>query len=64
MYDFKYKNKEFYCEAVKISDIAHKVSTPFYLYSYNTLLSHYRKLAGAAFRALSPVICYSMKANS
>ena len=63
MYDFKYKNKEFYCEAVKISDIAHKVSTPFYLYSYNTLLSHYRKLA-AAFRALSPIICYSMKANS
>lgn len=63
MHDFKYKNNELYCEAVKIADIADKVSTPFYLYSYNTLLSHYRKLA-AAFRALSPVICYSMKANS
>lgn len=63
MHDFKYKNNELCCEAVKISDIVDKVSTPFYLYSYNTLLSHYRKLA-AAFRALSPVICYSMKANS
>ena len=63
MHDFKYKNNEFYCEQVRIADIAEKVSTPFYLYSYNTLLSHYRKLA-AAFRALSPVICYSMKANS
>ena len=63
MHDFKYKNNELYCEQVKIADIADKVSTPFYLYSYNTLLSHYRKLA-AAFRALSPVICYSMKANS
>jgi len=63
MHDFKYKNNELYCEQVRIADIADKVSTPFYLYSYNTLLSHYRKLA-AAFRALSPVICYSMKANS
>ncbi|OGX11604.1 MAG: diaminopimelate decarboxylase [Omnitrophica WOR_2 bacterium GWB2_45_9] len=63
MHDFKYKNNELCCEQVRIADIADKVSTPFYLYSYNTLLSHYRKLA-AAFRALSPVICYSMKANS
>ncbi|OGX53538.1 MAG: diaminopimelate decarboxylase [Omnitrophica WOR_2 bacterium RIFOXYB2_FULL_45_11] len=63
MHDFKYKNNELYCEQVRIAEIADKVSTPFYLYSYNTLLSHYRKLA-AAFRALSPVICYSMKANS
>ena len=63
MHDFKYKNTQFYCEQVRIADIADKVSTPFYLYSYNTLLGHFHKLE-KAFRALSPVICYSMKANS
>ena len=63
MRDFKYKKNQFYCEQVRIADIADKVSTPFYLYSYNTLLSHYRKLA-RAFSPLKPIICYSMKANS
>lgn len=63
MHDFKYKNTQFYCEQVRIADIADKVSTPFYLYSYSTLLGHFHKLE-KAFRALSPVICYSMKANS
>ena len=63
MHDFKYKNKKLYCEAVKVSDIAKKVSTPFYLYSYNTLLGHFHKLQ-KAFNSLKPLICYSMKANS
>ena len=63
MHDFKYKNNELYCEAVKLSDIAKKVSTPFYLYSYNTLLGHFHKIE-KAFKALKPIICYSMKANS
>jgi len=63
MHDFKYKNKELYCEGLKIADIAKKVSTPFYLYSYNTLLGHFHKLE-KAFRTLKPLICYSMKANS
>ncbi len=63
MHDFKYKNNELYCEALKISDIARKVSTPFYLYSYNTMLGHFHKLE-KAFRVLNPIICYSMKANS
>ena len=63
MHDFKYKNKELYCEGLKIANIAKKVSTPFYLYSYNTLLGHFHKLH-KAFRTLKPLICYSMKANS
>ena len=58
MHDFKYKNNELYCEQVRIAEIADKVSTPFYLYSYNTLLSHYRKLA-AAFRALSGYLLFN-----
>jgi len=40
MHDFKYKNSELFCEAVRVGDIAKKVATPFYLYSYNTLLGH------------------------
>ncbi len=63
MHDFKYKNKQLYCEAVNISNIAKKVATPFYLYSYNTLLGHFRKLQ-KAFSPIKPLICYSMKANS
>ncbi|OGX30770.1 MAG: diaminopimelate decarboxylase [Omnitrophica WOR_2 bacterium RIFCSPLOWO2_12_FULL_46_30] len=63
MREFRYKNNQLYCEAVRIADIAKKVITPFYLYSYTTLLDHYRKLA-EAFSSLRPLICYSMKANS
>lgn len=63
MHDFRYKNNELYCEGVRVSDIAKEVSTPFYLYSYKTILDHYRKLE-RAFRSIKPLICYSMKANS
>ena len=63
MREFRYKNNQLYCEAVRIADIAKKVITPFYLYSYTTLLDHYRKLA-EAFSSLRPLICYSMKTNS
>src|SRR3989338_2821877 len=63
MHEFKYKNNQLYCEAVRIADITQKVSTPFYLYSYATLLDHYKKLE-AAFSSIKPLICYSMKANS
>jgi diaminopimelate decarboxylase len=63
MHDFKYRNNRLYCEAVKIEDIARKACTPFYLYSYKTLVDHLRKLQ-AAFRQVNPLICYSMKANS
>lgn len=63
MHDFKYKNNQLYCEKVRIEDIVKKVSTPFYLYSYKTLLGHYQKLV-KAFSPISALICYSMKANS
>lgn len=63
MHDFRYKGNHLYCESVKIEDIAKNVPTPFYLYSYNTIIGHYRKIADA-FRLVNPLICYSMKANS
>ncbi len=63
MHEFTFKNNELYCENIKVSDIAKSVSTPFYLYSYKTLIDHYRKIK-AAFRAIDPLICFSVKSNS
>ncbi|KPK42049.1 MAG: diaminopimelate decarboxylase [Omnitrophica WOR_2 bacterium SM23_29] len=63
MHEFKYRGKELYCEDIKIGKIAASCGTPFYLYSYKTLMDHYRKLA-QAFKELNPLICFSMKANS
>jgi len=63
MHEFTFKENELYCEDIKISAIAGKVPTPFYLYSYETLLDHYRKLK-TAFSAISPLICFSVKSNS
>jgi diaminopimelate decarboxylase len=63
MHEFKYIGNELHCETVKVSDIAKKVDTPFYLYSYKTLLDHYYKLK-KAFSSINPLICFSAKANS
>ena len=63
MHYFKYRNNKLYCESVYIGDIAKKVATPFYLYSYKTLIEHYKKIQ-TAFCGIKPIICYSMKSNS
>ena len=63
MHEFTFKDNELYCENVKVSRIAKRVPTPFYLYSYKTLIDHYRKLKGA-FSPIKPLICFSVKSNS
>ena len=63
MHEFTFKDNELYCEKTKVADIAKRVPTPFYLYSYATLLDHYRKIR-SAFSAISPLICFSVKSNS
>jgi len=63
MHYFKYKNNILHCESVSVKKIANEVSTPFYLYSHKTLISHYRKIK-EAFKSLNPIICFSMKSNS
>jgi len=63
MHEFKFKNNELYCENIKVNDIAKRVQTPFYLYSYRTLIDHYQKLR-TAFSPIKPLICFSMKSNS
>jgi len=61
--DFVYRNGVLCCEELRVSDIAKKVGTPFYLYSRNTLVNHYR-VVDQAFSALEHIICFSVKSNS
>jgi len=63
MHYFEYKNHELHCEGIPISRIAQQVGTPFYLYSYRTLVRHF-KVFNEAFEGIPHLVCYSMKANS
>src|SRR5436190_325450 len=63
MHDFIFKKGELHCEDVKISAIAKKVGTPFYLYSHHTLVDHFTKIQ-KAFAKVKPTICFAMKSNS
>lgn len=61
-HDFKMREGELHCEGVPVSRITEAVGTPVYIYSRKTLVDHMRKLK-RAFRKLSPLICFSVKAN-
>jgi diaminopimelate decarboxylase len=63
MHEFRYRNQELYCEQVPIAAVAEKVGTPFYLYSHQTLLNHYRAY-DAAFSAMPHIVAYAVKANA
>jgi diaminopimelate decarboxylase len=63
MHEFKRKSNLFYCEDVKIQDLAKKFGTPLYVYSHDTFIGHFLKLK-KAFAPVKPLICYSVKANS
>jgi diaminopimelate decarboxylase len=52
-----------YCEAIPVTTIAEKVGTPFYIYSYNTLVRHFN-VFDKAFEGIPHLVCYSLKANS
>lgn len=63
MHDFHYKNGELYCEGVPVRNVAQRVGTPFYLYSSNTLVNHFKSFAGA-FKDVPHLICFALKSNS
>ena len=63
MHLFQYRGEELHCENVPIRDIAQAVGTPFYLYSFTTLLRHFHVFDGA-FASVPHVTCFSVKANS
>jgi len=63
MHDFHYQDNELFCEEVPIQRIVRDVGTPCYIYSYRTLVRHYRAY-DQAFGTIPHFIAYAMKANS
>jgi diaminopimelate decarboxylase len=63
MHEFNYKDEILYCEDIPLTDIVKDYPTPFYLYSYATLMDHFKKIR-QAFEKINPLICFSMKSNS
>jgi diaminopimelate decarboxylase len=63
MHRFHFKEGELWCEDLPVARVAKETGTPLYLYSYGTLLDHFRKLQ-RAFSPAAPLICFSMNANS
>ena len=63
MHFFEYRNHQLQCEGIPIQQIAEKVGTPFYLYSYQTLVRHFT-VFDEAFKGIPHLVCYSAKANS
>ena len=63
MHFFSYKNDELFCEEVPAESIAEQVGTPLYLYSWATIVRHFR-IFKDAFNGLKHLICFSVKSNS
>ena len=63
MHDFRYIDRDLFCEGVTVEALAGKFGTPLYVYSQRTLTSHFQKLD----TAMSPVkhlVCFAIKSNS
>ena len=63
MHFFRYRNGQLYAEDVPVEKIAEKYGTPLYIYSYHTLLRHF-KAYDEAFDGVPHIICFALKANS
>lgn len=63
MHLFQYKNGELHAEDVPVKKLAKEFGTPLYIYSYNTLLNHF-KAYETAFDSFPHIICFALKANS
>src|SRR5262249_23738880 len=57
---FNYRDGILHCEALAAPDLVRQFGTPLYVYSADTLLTHYRRIH-EAFSRLDPLICYSVK---
>ena len=63
MHHFIYKDGRLFCEDVPIERIADEIGTPFYLYSYQTLVRHFNAFDNA-FSGIDHITCFSVKSNS
>jgi len=60
---FHYVDHRLFCEEVPLVQIAAEFGTPLYVYSKRTILRHLDRME-AAFKEISHLICYALKANS
>lgn len=60
---FTYNSGELHCENVPLSKLAAQYGTPLWVYSKAKLVSEFHAIRDA-FEAVTPTICYSVKANS
>lgn len=60
---FSYQEGELFCEGVKLSRLCQLMGTPLWVYSASLIRDRFRYLKNA-FLPLSPLICYSLKANA
>ena len=63
MHFFKYKKNELFAEDVPVKRLAEKYGTPLYIYSYKTLLRHFKAYENA-FNGYPHIICFALKSNS
>jgi diaminopimelate decarboxylase len=63
MHLFTYRKGELYAEDVPVKQLAEIYGTPLYIYSYTTLLNHFRAYRDA-FDDLPHIVCFALKANT
>ncbi|KJU84142.1 diaminopimelate decarboxylase [Candidatus Magnetobacterium bavaricum] len=63
MHYFTYKNNLLYAEDVPVTTLVQQYGTPLYVYSYNTLLRHF-KAYDESFKDFPHMVCFALKANS
>ncbi len=63
MHHFNYQHGKMFCENVPLDKIAAEIGTPFYCYSNETLMRHY-KVFDDAFADVDHLVCFAVKANS
>ena len=59
MHLFKYRSGELYAEDVPVQKLAERYGTPLYIYSYNTLIRHF-KAYDDAFNDYPHIICFAV----
>jgi len=63
MHLFNYRSAELYAEGVPVRKLVEKYGTPLYVYSYNTILRHFRAY-DEAFNGFPHIICFAAKSNA
>jgi diaminopimelate decarboxylase len=63
MHFFKYRGSELFAEQVPVKRLAEQYGTPLFIYSYHTLLRHF-KAYDDAFNGYPHIICFAVKSNS